>query len=202
MEFPVDKKIEEVEVLRWYAGVPIGTNPVILFEMAKGLGLLWCLTVAAVVCLQCFFGGELTEVQLRGAIGIGNHLVFGAAFVFFLVAFLLFQNRYVVLCRLNEKEVYCESMSRGWGPLSESFHWRPFRVERPVVSRRTARKIVPWSCLEEAYPWKGTRTILLRKGRATVLRLYCPDENSFEQALKFVGARIVRRKDTPGITKN
>lgn len=180
---------EHPRLLRWTAGVPIGTNPIILLDIAKLSLLLWCSVVLLVGLLQFFFAGTFSGGQIRTAMGLANRLVALTGAVFLIVAFLCLHNRYIVLCRLDDEGAYCESFRGGWGPLSESLHWRSFSINRPLDTRKSVRRAVPWTCLNEVRPQRRTRTILLRKGSSTVLRLYCPDERLFEQAVAFLNAR-------------
>lgn len=195
----VDKHPDNAGTLRWYAGVPIGTNPIVLFDVIKLSFFLWCLTVFSVGLLQIFIDGMFVREQIKGAIGLANHLVILVWAVFFAVAFLFLQNRYVVLCRLDGEGAYCESMRRGWGSLSESFHWRAFAVKGPVKSSwgpgKSARKTVPWACWNKVCPRKTTRTILLKEGKVTILRLYCPDGRCFEQAVDFLKGKEPAKDD-------
>lgn len=178
------------EAVRWYAGVPIGTNPLILADVLKLLCALWCLVVPSVVLLQFLFAGSLSGAQAGAAVGLANRFVLLTGSVFFVAAFLFLQNRYVVLCRLDDEGAYCESMRRGWGAPAESLHWRSFGVKAFPEPRTSTRKTVPWADVDALEPVSGMRTILLKKGRATLLRLYCPDDALFEQALEFARARI------------
>ena len=101
-----DKHPDNAGTLRWYAGVPIGTNPIVLFDVIKLSFLLWCLTFFSVGLLQIFIDGMFVREQIKGAIGLANHLVILVWAVFFAVAFLFLRNRYVVLCRLDGEGAY------------------------------------------------------------------------------------------------
>ena len=176
--------------LRWYTGVPIGTNPLILMDMATILAILWGAAALTVTLLQIFFGDALTALHLQGAVLFASYLVLLGGGVFLAVSFLLLQNRYIALYRFDDEGAYCESMRRGKGPLAESLHWRPFPVKPLNGPARTAKKSVPWGDIQRAELLEGMRVILLKARRGTALRVYCPDSRICSEALRFAEEKI------------
>ncbi len=180
--------------LRWYTGIPIGTNPLILMDIATVLAILWGVTALTVTLLQVFFGDTLTGVHIQGAVLFATYLVLFAGSVFLAVSFLLLRNRYIALYRLDDDGAYCESMKRGFGPIGESMHWRPFPVKPVNGPARTAKKSVPWERIQRVEPLKEMGVILLKAGRGTALRIYCPDSRIYAEALEFVREKIKRQE--------
>ncbi|NLL37140.1 MAG: hypothetical protein GX256_06425 [Fretibacterium sp.] len=183
------------DVLRWYVGVPIGTNPLILMDFATVLVLVWAFAITAVVLLQLFFGHSLTGEHIQAAARLATRLVLLAAAGFAIISFLLLRNRYTALYRLDREGLYCENMRMGWGEgglgeLSKSFHWRPFAVPPLRDPAKSVTKKVPWRLVDKVLPLEGTRTLLFKSGRGTAARVYCPDDGTFERALRFARAHI------------
>lgn len=184
--------------LRWYAGIPIGTNPLILMDIVTVLAILWGGTALTVTLLQIFFGDTLTGVHIQGAILFASYLALFVGSVFLAVSFLLFRNRYVALYRFDDNGAYCESMKRGFGPIGESLHWRPFPVKAVNAPGRTVKKSVPWGRIQRVEPLEDMGVILLKAGRGTALRVYCPDSSIYEEALEFVREKLKRQEKGRG----
>ena len=175
--------------MRWFVGVPIGTNPFILRDFARTACILWVVVAALVAAAQLFVGGSLGGAQILGAASFAGYMVLCAAAAFALVAFLLFQNRYVALYRFFDDAVYCESMRARGFALMEAAHAHPFPVEPPEGRGRSATKVVPWREVRGFVPMKSSRAIDLKGTRGTLLRIYCPDDAVYEQALACVQER-------------
>ena len=181
---------EGIEQLRWFAGVPVGTNPFILKDLAGTLALLWPGTVAFVAAAQLVIAGTIGLPHLAVAATIACYVVAFAAAAFALIAFPLLGNRYIVLCRLFPDAVWCESMRGRLLSLQDAFHVRPFPVEPPSGTGRTATKTVPWDRVRGFDVVAGARVIRLMGERGTLLRLYCPDDDTCGRAAAYIGERL------------
>ncbi len=177
------------EGLRWYVGVPIATNPLILVDMGTILALLWIGGLLSVVLIQLLTARTLTGAQVQGAAAYATYLILFVAGAFLLVTVLL-RNRYVALYRFDDEGAYCETIRKGRGPLQESLHWRPFPVDPIVKPARSTKKSVPWGHVHTVQPMAGSLVLLLRAGRGTAMRVYCPDEGVFEKALHYAQMRL------------
>ena len=176
-----------LEHVRWFVGVPIGTNPLILWDISVSLAILWGIAVVFVTFVQSFLGGVTIGVYVRTAVIFANYLVAFAAGAFVIVAFLLFQNHYIVLYRFDVDRVYSESMKGKFFSLKDSVHWRPFPADPvTVTSKRNVTKAVSWNNVRCYQAVDALRTILLKGERGTLLRIYCPNEGTYRRALTYI----------------
>lgn len=175
---------------RWFCGVPAGTNLLVLRDLLLAAAAAWGGTVLSVAVLQLFFGRTLGGSQISAAVFLANRLVLLMVGAFVLVAFLLLRNRYAVLYRLDREKIYCESVRRTSGPVRDSLHFLPFPIGEILDSPRSATKEVRWPEVRSLHPLEGLRVILLKGGRGTLMRIYCPDRNTFEAVLLFCRDRL------------
>ncbi len=178
------------DILRWYVGVPICTNPLILLDLCTVSALLWAFVVLAAASLQFFFAGALTVVQIIGAVHFALYLVLLIWGIFFVVSLIFLQNRYAALYRIDKEGVYCENMRKGSISLGESFHWKPFTVQPIIDPKKSTTKHFSWNDLKSARPLKEMRVILLKSERGAAMRVYCPDESVFESAVCILSKRL------------
>lgn len=184
---------EGTEQLRWFAGVPVGTNPFILKDLAGTLAFLWPGTAVFVAAAQFAIAGTIGRPHLAVAATIACYVVAFAAAAFVLVAFPILGNHYIVLCRFFPDAVWCESMRGRPLSLKDAFHVRPFPAEPPARQGRTATKIVPWNRVRGFDVAGGARVIRLRGERGTLLRLYCPDDDTCGRAAVSIAERLKQR---------
>ena len=176
-------------MLRWFTGVPVATNPLILADLGTAMVLVWAGITLALALIQFFFTSlEGAHIQWAALVGLYMALLTGA--VFFALAFLIFQNRYIALFRFDDEGAYCESMRKRGGTPREWFHWRPFPVPPLQDPPKSAKKIVPWREVTALQPMGGPRLFLLKSGRGTAMRVYCPDDGIYRRALEFAASKI------------
>jgi hypothetical protein len=178
--------MKEKTGLRWHTGVPVATNPLILVDIGSLLVLLWGGTVLFITGLQLVIGDSLQGSHVQGAAVFATYLALFTAAVFLFIAVVFFQNRYVVLYRLDDEKAWCETIKKTPSSLAESLHCLPFPVPSPVPPFRSVVKSVPWDGIGKAVPLADVRTILLKRGRGTAMRIYCPDDAVFGEALRFI----------------
>lgn len=170
--------------LRWFVGVPICANIMILSDVAGGTVVLSVIVALGVSLLQLVLDSH--ESALRAGLSVA-----GLFALFFLTAFaavgLIFhRNRYIALYRFDSNSIYRENMTRIRGPLSESFHCRPFPVEPSIEARRGLKKTVSWSDVREVSGVEWMRTIILRGEKGDLMRIYCPNTAIYQKALAAV----------------
>lgn len=176
--------------LRWYAGVPIATNPLILVDIGSLLVMLWGGALLFITGLQLVIGDGLQGSHVQGAAVFATYLVLFVAAAFVFIAVALFQNRYGALYRLDDEKAWCETIKKAPSSLGESLHCLPFHINPPAPPYRSVVKSVPWSEVEKVTPMADVRAILLKRGRGTAMRIYCPDGAAFSEALRFISDRV------------
>ncbi|MEA4877984.1 hypothetical protein RBH88_00445 [Aminobacterium sp. MB27-C1] len=180
------------EHMRWFTGVPIGTNPLILLDMGISSVILWSLAVVLVILLQAFFGKSMSGAYIRSAVLFANYLVAFVVGAFLIVAFLLFPNHYVVLYRFDPEYAYSESMKGKRFSLRESMHWRPFQVNAIEKFKRNVTKKVQWSDVRCFQTMDTMHVIFLKGTKGTLMRIYCPDEHVYRQAVAYIQQREIK----------
>ena len=180
---------EGAEQLRWFCGVPIATNALILKDLALTLAILTGGTVAFVLLVQLVVGRPVGGAQLRVAATLACYVVGFIAAAFAIVASPLFGNHYVVLYRFFPDSVYCESMRGRFFSFRNAFHMRAFPVEPPAQQGRSATKVVPWERVVGFRADDSRRVIHLEGAKGTLMRVYCPDADTYMRALACVGER-------------
>lgn len=176
----------ETDNLRWFAGVPVGTNPLILKDFGAALILVWTGMTFFSVLLQSFFGEGINREQLLSLISYSNRLILLLCAAFAAVAFVFLRNRYVVLVQLDREGVFCESMRRGNGSFEESFHWRAFPVFSPPPCMKGAANQIPWQQVRNTIALPTFRVILIKPEAGSSMRIYCPDGDVFDRAVFFI----------------
>lgn len=184
----------EERILRWFTGVPVATNPLILADLGALMVLLWAGVTLALALIQFFFT-SLGGAHIQWAALVGIYMSLLAAALFFGLSFLIFQNRYIALYRFDEEGAYCESMRKRGGSTGEWFHWKPFPVPPLQDPPKSAKKTAPWHEVKGLHPMDGQRVFLLKSGRGTAMRVYCPDDEIYRRALSFAASKINRAKD-------
>lgn len=180
------------EQLRWFSGVPIATNALILKDLAVTLAILWGSTIAFVALVQLFIGGSVGGAQLRVAATPAWYVVGFVAAAFAIVAIPLFGNHYVVLYRFFPDSVWCESMRGRFFSFRNAFHVRAFPVEPLTRPGRSATKVVPWERVFRFEADARRRVIFLGGATGTLMRVYCPDGETYERALSRIVERTAR----------
>lgn len=176
----------ETEHLRWFAGVPVGTNLLILKDFGAVLVLVWIGMTFFSVLIQFFFGEGINSEQVLSLISYSNRLVVLLCVAFAAVAFVFLRNRYVVLVRLDREGIFCESMRKGKDAFDESFHWKAFPILPPPTEMKGVAKQIPWQQVRSMKPLPLFRVILVKTEAGVSVRIYCPDEVLFDRAVFFI----------------
>ena len=85
--------------------------------------------------------------------------------------------------------VYCESMRGRFFSFRNAFHRLAFPVEPPAQPGRSATKVVPWERVVGFRADAPRRVIHLESAKGTLMRVYCPDGETYERALGCIGER-------------
>ena len=183
------------QALRWFVGVPILTNAVILIEVLLFVALLWLLAAFGVLAIQWIVAGS-PALALPAAVSFACTLSASFALLFAAIVLLFYRNRYIALYNLDGDSISCESMMNWQGGIGESFHMRPFFVEPCYVPHRSVTKKIYWPDVTRVEPIGNMRTLILRGGarkKSVLMRVYCPDDECYERALEAIKRRIEER---------
>lgn len=178
--------------LRWYVGVPIATNPLILLDVVSVLCIAWGLMTVLLLVLQLWFGGYLDRTHLTGAAWVSGYVTLVFVSVFIFAALLIQKNRYAALYRLEEGEAYCENLRVRPVPSGPAacLRWRGYPVEDVTNPLRSVVKRVAWGDVRGVQALEKVRVLLLRGRRGVLMRVYCPDAETFGRARAFVEERL------------
>ncbi len=188
----------EAGILRWFTGVPIGTNPLVLKDLGLALFLAWTGMSLFLLLVQLFFGAGFTGEQMKVFLSYSNVLAAGIMIGFLVVSFVFLRNRYVVLVCLDSDGVYCESMRRGRGPFDESFHWRAFPVVYTPFQMKGIVRQVFWNEVLSVLFLPVYRVLVLKLQSGANLRIYCPDSTLFIKAQLFIQNAVSESKNVQG----
>lgn len=172
--------------MRWFAGVPIASNPLLLRDLGLTLLLLGLGSAVFVTLAQFFMGVSPGKSMFQVTATLAGYVAAFIIAAFAIGSLLLFGNRFVTLYRLQYDGIYCESMRGAVFPLADFLHWRPFQVSPTLNSGRSVIKFVLWDEVRSIKPYESLRTILLQGRGGTIMRIYCPDENVYNEALDFI----------------
>lgn len=180
--------------LRWETTVPIATNPFILVELFQ-FALIGSAIVVLSLCSAVWFSeGGISGDEVTAAFIIAGMALICVIIGFFVLVFIFFGNRYYSVYLLDSNGAYHEG-SRGSDGRSEWFSLRlkPYPVISPLHSTRTRSKYLLWEKVDHFYAIPSMRTIMLRRGRWHMLRLYIPDNATYDRVLEFL-TRQLRKK--------
>ena len=186
MPSPVTKR-QEPE-LSWRVGVPVGSNPLILLDFASILVVAFLLAWLVLLAAQFYFG----------AIVAFDFCVLLAIF-YAVVCFLVMRNRYAALYRFDRTGAHCDNLKCYPKALSrKALHCLCYPIEPPPFSARSVEKHVGWGDVTRAAELRSLRVLLLKGKRGTLMRVYCPDRESYAAALRFAEAKIAAERTPPG----
>ena len=175
-------------------GVPLGTNPLILLDLGTVLAISWTVTWAALLMLQLVLGGDVDSSHFRGAATVANYLTLVFLALFVIICFLIMRNRYAALYRFDPEGIFCDNMRAN--PRARDGRWIHFRgypIEPDVQPIRSAERHAYWEDVTKVQPVEEMKVILLKGRRGVLMRVYCPDDAVYAQALEY--AETHRCKD-------
>ncbi len=181
---------EQARTLRWFCGVPVFANPLILLDLLSASALLWFGTVLAMAAAQRIFGGALHGEHLRAASIFASYLAAALACLFAGVSVIFYRQGYAVLYRFEKAGLFSETM-RISGPSGGSLLNRlPFAVRGDLNPARSVTKEIEWEDVLEVKPLAELRVLLLKGKWSTLMRVYCPDEKIFKEAFNFAREQV------------
>ena len=174
------------EGLRWYAGVPVGTNPLILLDFATILTVAFLLTWLILLASQFYFDGSVQAVHLRGAAVIAFDFCLLFTLFYVVVSFLIMRNRYAAYYRFDKNGAHCNNLKCYPKELTKCIaHFRCFPIETPNDCIRNVEKHASWADVEHVVELESLRVLLLKGRHGTLMRVYCPDAHSYAEALDY-----------------
>lgn len=179
----------------WEAVVPIATNPFILVELIQmaivgaGVGLV---VMASGLWLV---GGGIMPGDLALLLGAASLFFLCIAVLFIAIALLPFGNRYYVLYNMTQAGVY-HRLTRGHDESGTRFAFvmRPFPVIGFVSGKKTKEKELPWEKVDHFVNFSAMRSILLKRGRWHMMRLYTPDTETHNNVVAFLSEKLREEK--------
>ncbi len=194
--FMRERPRESQEALRWFVGVPVGTNVFFLMDLAAFLVAAWAVTFLSLLALQRLTAGHIFQDHLTAAFQMGLWMdgVFTA--IFLIAAFPFLKNRYAAYYHLEEWGVRCENLRCSPQALGGNWRlrWRPWAIEPVLDPARAVERQVPWNHVRSVQALPEMATLLLRGRWGTVMRVYCPDEATFRRALDFSRSHVPQER--------
>jgi hypothetical protein len=177
--------------LRWESAVPIATNPFLLMELFQFACFGGLLAIFSLCSGAWLAAGFVTMQEVAAAFHIGGMLIGGIMAGFVALAFLFFGNRYYAVYRMDATGVYHEG-SRGHDAAGGlfSFRCKPYPVTGAVTRSRTRSRQLPWEKVDRFQAIPSMHVIILRRKFWHMLRLYMPDEKTYEAVAAFLAKRL------------
>ncbi|MGN0838651.1 MAG: hypothetical protein ACI4NN_06165 [Pyramidobacter sp.] len=180
---------EKKGTLRWFCGVPVFANPLILTDLFSALVILWFMTVLLMALAQLLLGtGPLLPSHLTAASIFAGYLVLFSLIIYTAVVLIFYPHGYVMLFRFEDSGIYIESLRGRTG--GRLFRTRPFAVGPSFTPRRSVVRNVSWADVRGVRELADMNVIILKK-RGTLARIYCPDKAVYEAALRFIRKKAV-----------
>ena len=183
--------LRERDTLRWTAGVPVGTNPLILLDFFTIEAVVFLLSWLILLTAQFYFDGFVRLSHVRGAAVIALDLCLLCAVFYIVVAFVVLHNRYAAVYRFDENSARCENLKCFPKAAGSAFlRFRAFAVEPPQSWSKSVEKQISWGDVTGVTELASLRVLLLKGRRGTLMRVYCPDDEIYAAALSFARKRI------------
>lgn len=177
--------------LRWFTGVPIITNPLMAVDIIFFAVLVWICGTVFVAAGQFLIGDGLSHPALIASAAYAGYVA-GAIVAVFLFVGVLLGNKYAALYKMDARTAYCETM-RGAvrGEKSAFFRRKPYPIDPLLSPTKSRAKTVAWADVRGILPIPSLRTVILKGNRGgTILKVYCPDDETFAAAVRFIIERL------------
>ena len=184
---PKNERERRDGVMRWFCGVPVLANPIILIDLFTAVVIIWFVSVLLVVGAQALLGdGPLLGAHIAAACVWATYVAAAMPLMYAVICLLFFRRGYVILYRLEENGLFMETM-RG-SSLSDGgvFAVRPFPVPDQSSPARSVTKDVSWADVKAVRELREMRALQLRSRFGALATVYCPDRAVYEQALEFI----------------
>lgn len=176
--------------LRWFVGVPVVTNPIIVLDVSLASVIVWMGTTLVIAAGQQFIGSGLTYPALMAAAMYATYLAGAIIAVFVIAGLFVLRNKYAALYRIDDKGVYVETM-RASGVTGGFFRTRPFPIG-PIQRLKSTPRTFLWKDIAGCQEIYSVRTLALKGKRGTLTKIYCPDEKTYQAARAALNARVIR----------
>lgn len=181
------------KTLRWFCGVPVLTNPLILIDLSAAAVMLWFATVLIMALAQLMFGtGPLQGPHIAAASIYASYLTALVLILFVVVCAVFYRRGYVMFYRFEQNGVFMETIRARGVCGASGAHIRPFAVEEPAEIVRSVTKDVSWGDVRSVRELRGMNSFQLRGKRGRLAQVYCPDTATYRKALDFAGEMIGR----------
>jgi len=176
--------------LRWFTGVPLGTNPLILLDFVTLLAIAWVVSWGALVATQFVLGGYVDVSHYKGAAVVASYLSLIFIGFYGVICFIITRNRYAALYRCDRTAILCENMRCAPRALERRLlRFAPYPIEPVRSSIRSVERRALWKDVTKVQKIDTLRVIVLKGKRGTLMRVYCPDDRLYADALAFVTER-------------
>ncbi|MGP1413441.1 hypothetical protein [Pyramidobacter piscolens] len=181
------------KTLRWFCGVPVLTNPLILIDLFAAAVTLWFATVLVMALAQVMFGaGALQGSHLAAASIYASYLTLLALLLFAVVCAVFYRRGYVMFYRFEQNGVFMETIRARNVSGTAGFHARPFAVEEPAEVVRSVTKDVSWDDVKGVKELRGMKSFQLRGKWGRLAQIYCPDGDVYRRAFDFALEKVGR----------
>lgn len=181
--------------LRWFVGIPVVTNPLMTVDILFLAVTVWVCGTVFVAAGQFFIGDGLTHAALMASIAYAGYVSAAIIAIYLFVGLFLLANKYAALYKMDERLVYCETM-RGdiKGEHAGFLRFRPFPIEPLLNPHKSGVKTLAWEHVYGALPVPAFRALVLRGKRGgTLMKVYCPDDETYNAALAAVAAHLAAK---------
>ncbi|RKJ78894.1 MULTISPECIES: hypothetical protein [unclassified Pyramidobacter] len=176
--------------LRWFVGVPLGTNPLILLDFITLLAIAWVVSWGALVATQFVLGGYVDVSHYKGAAVVASYLSLIFIGFYGVICFIITRNRYAALYRCDRAAILCENMRCAPRALERQLlRFAPYPIEPVRAPIRSVERRALWKDVTKVRKIDDLRVIVLKGKRGTLMRVYCPDGKIYAEALAFVAER-------------
>lgn len=181
---------EKQHALQWEAGIPLVTNPFIWADLAKGLGISWIVFIA--LATGILWDESWAERWPAWGVVTLCHLFVAALFA--TVCLFIFRNRFAARFTLTSKGALYESgrlaaKAATAGLAAGLLARNPGLAGASLLASTQNSLMLPWREVKKCTRFPRRQVITLSNGWRPVLRLYCPDQAIYQQALDYVNAR-------------
>ncbi len=182
-----DRNLNDAPTLAWYAGVPLGSNPLILLDFLSLLAVSFMICWFVVLASQFYFDGYVERAHLWGAAVIAADLCFLFTIFYAVVCFIALRNRYAAHYRFDENGVSCDNLRTFPRALEwKILHFRAYPIVEPRDYSKNISKHTAWDDVTRVTELPELRVLVLRGRRGTLQRVYCPDEKIYAAAREFI----------------
>lgn len=195
MSRAIPPAILEPEV-KWEVLIPLFSNPFIWLDFLKALA-------APVVVFGGLIGFVLAGDDAPDwgrAFGVLAICMAAVATLFAFVELVVFRNRMAVRYALDDKGIAYESgrparTAQKIGLVIGALARSPLLLGGSLLASSTNALTVRWRDVKKVTPFPARKVITLSNSWRPLLRVYCPDAETFESARRIIAARVVGIRD-------